>query len=282
MPDRPPWLARKKEKLRRFFFRRLILPALNRQLRRRGLKLYRYAEGVDRLWGMEELVWEALTAEPVTADDRWYGPLAERDLRGGTVFDVGGGGGAISTWFSRWADRVIVFEPSPTNRESIRIHHRIRSVENAEVVASAVGDACGEATLYLKKGSGHHALDEVGASPTVDRITVPITTLDAFAEAHGVDRVRLLKIDVEGYEPEVLRGADRLLRERRVELVLFEYSPEFYTRRGIDPLAPLHELERRGYAATHLDGSSVDPDALASGRQTDLFAEPRATNPDRA
>lgn len=55
-------------------------------------------------------------------------------------------------------------------------------------------------------------------------LEVETTTLDAFVEERGIERVDLLKIDVEGHELEVLRGAERLLRERRVGWIQLEFG----------------------------------------------------------
>jgi FkbM family methyltransferase len=278
MADRPSWFTRKKLKLRRMLYRRLVLPLLNRQLRRLGLHLYRYDAQSDRLRTYDAVPWEAVS-RPSGGNhdgDRWYHAVRARVADASVILDIGGGGGATSTWFSRWADLVCVFEPSPANRELIRTHHRIRAVRNAEIIAAAVGDVAGEATLHLKQEAGHNSLGDIGASATVDRIRVPVTTLDAFADERGIERVGLLKIDVEGFEPEVIRGGDRLLRERRVDLVVFEFSPAFYRQRGIRPLAVVEELEERGYRVLTLDGTPIDSAALERSRQTDLLAVPRS------
>ena len=284
MPNRPPWLERKRNKIRRSLFRRIVLPLFNREMRRQGVVVYRYDECVDRLRACDRISWPWISraANTETPEDRWYAALEERALRADVILDVGGGGGAISTWFSRWAERVIVFEPSPVNRELIRTHHKIRDVRNAEIVGCAMGDEPGEATLHLKREPGHNSLGDIGASETVDRVRVPVRTLDGFAAERGIDHIGLIKIDVEGYEPDVIRGADRLLREQRVDLVLFEFSPDFYRQRGIDPCAPVDALEERGYHVRHVDGSEVDRASLERGRQTDLIAEPRTPKLDRA
>lgn len=284
MSRRPPWLERKRNKVRRSLFRRIVLPLFNGEMRRQGLVLYRYDECVDRLRPCSEISWPWITrrANTETPEDAWYAALGERALRADVILDVGGGGGAISTWFSRWAKRVIVFEPSPANRELIRTHHRIRDVRNVEIVACAMGAESGEATLHLKREPGHNSLGDIGASETVDRVRVPVRTLDEFAAERGFETIGLLKIDVEGYEPDVIRGADRLLREQRIELVLFEFSPAFYRQRGIDPCAPVDALEERGYSVRHVNGNEIERASLERGRQTDLIAEPRGSKLDRA
>jgi len=276
MSDRPSWFARQRRRIRRAIFRRFVLPLVNSEMRRAGVHLYRYDESIDRLWWYEKLHWSVLTRPAGTAasSDAWYAPLRDRNIRCPVIFDVGCADGATGVWFSRWAEQVISFEPSPTNREHIRIHHEIRSIRNVEVIPVALSDHCGEATLHHKRSGGHHALSEVGASATVERIPVTVTTLDTFAGERSIEGAGLLKIDVEGFEPEVIRGADRLLRERRIELVLFEFSPHFYSKRGLPMLAPVDELETRGYRVFHVDGSPIDRDALQQMRQTDLLAEP--------
>jgi len=276
MSDRPSWFTSQRRRIRRAIFRRFILPLVNSEMRRSGVHLYLYDESTARLWWNDKLGWSVLTRPAGSAvyPEPWYAPLRDRGIRCPVIFDVGCAGGGTSVWFSLWAERVFAFEPSPTNRELIRVQHKIRSIQNVEVIPVALSDHCGEATLHHKRSRGHHALSEVGASATVERIPVTVTTLDTFAEERSIERAGLLKIDVEGFEPEVIRGADRLLRERRIDLVLFEFSPHFYSERGLPALATIDELEKRAYRVFHLDGSPIDREALKQSRQTDLLAEP--------
>jgi hypothetical protein len=102
---------------------------------------------------------------------------------------------------------------------------------------------------------------------------VPVTTLDRFAATRGIDRVSLLKIDVEGFEPEVLRGAKGLLRAGAIDLVLFEYSPRFYLQRGLDPLAPVAVLREYGYRIRTLEGDPLDDGSLSATGRVDLLAD---------
>ncbi len=56
------------------------------------------------------------------------------------------------------------------------------------------------------------------------RETVKLTTLDNFCAAHGTERIDVLKIDVEGHELEVLRGAALMLQMGRIEAIQFEFG----------------------------------------------------------
>ena len=51
-----------------------------------------------------------------------------------------------------------------------------------------------------------------------------VVKVDQFAEAHGIEQIELLKVDVEGAELDVLRGAGELIRERRIRAIQFEIS----------------------------------------------------------
>ena len=133
------------------------------------------------------------------------------------------------------AGSVVCFEPDPGNLQELRRNLDANAFGNARVVAAAVGAADGAATLR----SGINAA--VAADGTGD-CEVPLVCLDS---ALG-GRVDFLKIDVEGYEGQVLDGARRLLAEQRPALFL-EVHPGFlaapHTTDGI-----LGRLAEAGYA----------------------------------
>lgn len=53
---------------------------------------------------------------------------------------------------------------------------------------------------------------------------ITTTTLDGYAEASGIDHIHLLKIDTEGHELEVLRGASGLLQQKQIDLIQIEFN----------------------------------------------------------
>jgi FkbM family methyltransferase len=105
--------------------------------------------------------------------------------------------------------RVVCFEPEAANLRELRRNALVNGFANVEVVAAAAGAANG--TVALRTGI-NAAIVEPGAGDC----TVALVSLDA-ALAEAVD---LVKIDVEGYEGQVLAGARRLLAERRPALWL--------------------------------------------------------------
>jgi FkbM family methyltransferase len=88
----------------------------------------------------------------------------------------------------------------------------------------ALSDHSGETTLYIAPDtSPWNSLHNVPDRHTT-REDVAATTLDAYAQRAGLSRVDLLKIDTEGHDLAVLRGACGLLREGRVAVTQFEYN----------------------------------------------------------
>ncbi len=143
---------------------------------------------------------------------------------GDVVADCGANNGFTGILFARAVGptgRVVGFEPSPVNLEAARENICLNHVGNFELVAAAVGAS--PARVAFDPGFGNGAV----ASPTrADAIEVPQVTLD---QHFGSERIDLVKIDVEGYELDVLRGATALLR--RCPALALEIHVALYANR---------------------------------------------------
>src|SRR3954468_16629026 len=85
---------------------------------------------------------------------------------------------------------------------------------------------------------------------------VPGTRLDPEATRLGLDHIDLLKIDAEGYDLHVLRGAQRLLKEQRIDVIQFEYG-EAWPYAGSTLSAAYQLLEGAGYQVFALKGEQL-------------------------
>ena len=176
----------------------------------------------------------------------------DEHLQPGDLFvDVGAHWGIYALQAAtRWPGQVAVLaiEASPLNVEHLRrwIAHN-RQEQAIEVVAAGAADREGFANLAPQSTMGHH-LENVGAAREGKGIRIPVTTVDRLlADRPALAQRRcFMKIDVEGLEPEVLAGAETLLRSGRVQALVFEkgrnYIPPAGRRRLVAMAAKLAGL----------------------------------------
>lgn len=153
---------------------------------------------------------------------------------GMTVFDVGANVGELALVFSKFVGdgHVHAFEASSEAFGRLTGVCDAAGRRNVTLNHVAVGDR--EGTAHLHVYPDHYLSWSTMAVRPLDRYgidvqstateAVPMTTVDAYCEANGVARIDLLKVDVEGAELQVLVGARRMLSERRVGCVTFEFG----------------------------------------------------------
>lgn len=129
---------------------------------------------------------------------------------GDIVAECGGHHGCSAVLMANWVGprgKVITFEPHPGNFEILKRNVQINNLDNVEVVNKAVGSA-----KKLVKMSGKSNSRVVNSREEGKGFEVEAIRLDDFFE--NQERPELIKIDVEGFESEVLKGASRLLGGR--------------------------------------------------------------------
>lgn len=128
--------------------------------------------------------------------------------RGAVVFDVGANVGFYTLLASVLAGpegKVFAFEPMPRNLRYLNLHLTLNGVTNATVVQVAVADSDGTVCFDLGPNHATGHLDDQG------RLRVQAVTLDDMVFARGLPAPSVIKIDVEGAEALVLRGAARVV-----------------------------------------------------------------------
>jgi len=121
--------------------------------------------------------------------------------------------------------------------------------DRGEVHQFALSDTSGPGSLLIvHEGAGSNSVvpfTEIGrASGETEEIT--FSTVDEFCTNQGIDRVSLLKIDAEGHDLAVLRGATEMLRNHAIDLVQFEYNLRWIDAR-VFVLDAFQLLEAYGY-----------------------------------
>jgi len=176
---------------------------------------------------------------------------------GGTCVDVGANVGFYTLHFAKRVGpggRVLALEPDPRNAARLRGNLALNRFEaKVEVAEAAVSDRDGRAVLH-RSDEAHSGWGSLAGHPGESAsLEVPVTTLDSFLESRGIARVDFLKADVEGSEIELLRGAERALRGRRIGRLFIEFNGVRLAARGLGLAEFLVPLEAAGYrpAATH-------------------------------
>ncbi len=132
------------------------------------------------------------------------------------VFDVGAHAGQYTKLFARAAKagQVYAFEPGSYARAILRVVVWLHRLGNVAVLPLALGAECGVATLSMpvkRSGSFGFGLSHLGAPqnrwPAIAQELVGLTTIDTVAAALALDRLDLIKADIEGWELSLLRGA---------------------------------------------------------------------------
>ncbi len=177
---------------------------------------------------------------------------------GDTVCDIGANKGSFINWLSRWVGdgRVVAFEPQPDLASYLAHICRVLGLANVKVESKAVYSHSGNQDLFLPKGhqpgaSLHHAAMEGESFAT---LSVPTVALDDYFEER--DRVTLLKIDVEGAELGVFKGAERILRQH-APLLVFECENRHLAPGNVQDV--FSYLEGLGYEGSFVCGNRVLP-----------------------
>lgn len=136
-----------------------------------------------------------------------------------TVLDIGAHHGfytLLASFKVGPLGRVIAFEPSPKEWKKLLWHLRLNRCKNVQVENSALGSYNGEAQLFLVDGrdTGCNSLRKPNVAEPIHPVRVPVMRLDDYLQRHGIERVDFVKMDVEGAELEVLKGAVQLLQRR--------------------------------------------------------------------
>jgi len=149
---------------------------------------------------------------------------------------------------------VFAFEPNTTSYRLLQDNIALNGLARVTPVNAAVGEAPGQASLDISSASaGLHSIYGTGTR----RHEVAVVALDDFFAARGA-RPNLVKVDVEGYEPLVLRGMQRLLQSGPLQIIL-EFNPDLLKLGGKDPAEFLRELSQRFDPIYCLDEIDLSP-----------------------
>lgn len=235
---------------------------------KRLAKAVYFRPGVVRRVSIGPLRGMVFRVGPVTGLSPWYSGAErahqrafQRFLRPGMVaIDVGANWGLHTLLLSRLVGptgHVVALEPYPPAFAELQWHVRANRCENVTPVPMAAGDRDGEAWFVpgLSASEGRLADPPLNGEPVGNCLRVEILRLDTLVSRLGLNRLDLIKIDVEGAEGKVLRGAEQVTARFRPVFVIDLHTPE-------QDLLVGRWLTERGYRLKRLSGPPI--------RRTDL------------
>ena len=144
-------------------------------------------------------------------------------VRNKDIIDAGGYVGDTALLFSSYTDKSIhVFEASPSNMDIIRETIRLNHLDNIVPVSKALGEESGTATFSLGERNSCNSLVERPGYNYPNHIEVPVITLDDYVRENNLE-VGLIKVDIEGGEQLLLKGAVETIRTQHPILLISIY-----------------------------------------------------------
>jgi FkbM family methyltransferase len=205
-----------------------------------------------KVWEADGLLW----LNRGKGTDDWIGwsqheetlqPVMEELLPAGGVFlDVGAHIGRWTLRMAGRASRVVAVEPNPDTLQVLRKHLAINDISNVTVLEFAAWDEQSFLTLQdnnHRLAGGSTRTLPIGEPDGEEHVAVPARRLDSFAELHALDRLDLVKMDVEGSDLHALRGMAGLLAKFRPALLIERHDVYGYYQ--LDELTAL--LTELGY-----------------------------------
>jgi FkbM family methyltransferase len=179
---------------------------------------------------------------------------------GDVVFDIGANFGWFTTLFALWvgpSGRVHAFEPVPFIHQLALETLDLNDVgARVQLNRLALGSHDGTLTIHTFAGlpHGHASVSDLGRSDAAAH-SCDVRRLDRYCEAENVQRIRFMKIDVEGFEADVFAGGQRMLGASAAPIIAFEVNGECLRARALESHDVIGSLRRLGY--THFYRCSI-------------------------
>jgi FkbM family methyltransferase len=168
----------------------------------------------------------------------------------GTVFDIGANVGVHSIFFSKRCNQVYSFEPQPQAYNELCANLLLNTVYNVTPIRTAVGNYDGTIKMPLLNQEVPNSC--AGISVDQGDMDVPMRRLDTMKP----EAMDFMKIDVEGYEVEVIKGAIETIQLHRPIIFI-----EVHAQENVDPLKDI--FRKLGYTwkqLNHQGGYPINPD----------------------
>lgn len=223
-------------------------------------------------------------------DDELVSFLTERTkTSGGALLDIGTNVGVVAASVAKRLAgsglEVVAFEPVPDTAQRAAATFALNGLKNIRLFPIAVGGEDTTIPFYVAQGHSEGASANRNAyveTHGFTEIQVACRRLDSIAESLGIGKIGFMKIDVEGFEPQVIAGAQATIGRHRPHM-LFEYHPDIAGSVGWKPTdvsGKIAEAAGGDYAFHVLgEGNERRPyPPSESGSLVNVYCEPLPVN----
>lgn len=202
------------------------------------LKGMKFPKKYDWDWKLEMLLQKY---ERETTD------LAKKIIKPGMIIiDIGAHIGYYTRIFSKLVGKkgvVYAFEPEEENFNLLK--KNVKNLKNVKIIKKALSDREGFIDFYVSQNNtGLHSV--LPSDLRKNKISMPAQTLDSFVENEKIQKVDLIKMDIEGGEPFALAGAKNLLRQPSL-MIIMEFTPSNFNVSHVSPVDFLQNLSGLGF-----------------------------------
>ena len=138
------------------------------------------------------------------------------------VFDVGANIGQTAHYFYEKFPETKILSFEPVREVFQKLENNTQHLNRVQCFNCALGNQDGQANIFIQELSGRNSMVSDNYDQNYGSETIELTTIDSFSKVKGIEHIDLLKTDTEGYDLEVIKGADYYLSENKISFVLSE------------------------------------------------------------
>lgn len=165
--------------------------------------------------------------------------------KGDVVFDIGANIGLTAIYAAKRIGingNVFAFEPMPNTCDILNYNIRLNKLKNITSINVALSDRIGFAEIYdnihINRGAA-----SLYSEKKENGITIPLDTLNNIIYKYKIDKIDLIKIDIEGSEISMLKGAFNVFNLERKPIICIEFSREVKSENSVDSLYDILKIE---------------------------------------
>jgi len=188
---------------------------------------------------------------------------------GDTIIDVGANIGEFSLIAAKKVGhkgKVISIDPLKQAVSWLEKNFTLNGFSNYEILEKAVGKNKGTMTLYKRSESSETGIldPDISEKKLINTGKIIVDTIDDIISSRNINKVEMLKIDVEGFEYEVLCGCKNSFKENKIKKIICEIHSLFLKKKGLDKNSIYDILKENGFSISVLDSSEERPHVFAT------------------